>query len=104
MKLTRELNVRISFDIIDQFTWSLTPGPFGGFPDISKLGKPSDEIVNMFLEKVGLSSTAGSVFGKTGEGHIRLSYAMIEKKIILKAMEKLKNFVKELNYKKTREY
>lgn len=87
--LVRKLNE------IDGISCLNPKGAFYVFPDISKFGKSSDEIVDMFLEKVGLSSTAGSVFGNTGEGHIRLSYAMSGKKVISEAMEALNTFIED---------
>jgi len=50
-------------------------GAFYAFPDVSEAGKPSRQIVMELLETKGVCTTPGSVFGKFGEGHIRISYA-----------------------------
>lgn len=69
-------------------------GAFYAFPDFSALKKPSEEIVEKLLEEEGVCTTAGSVFGAHGEGHIRFSYAA-SLNVILEAMEKLRNFVEK---------
>jgi len=70
-------------------------GAFYAFPDFSALKKPSEEIVEKLLEEEGVCTTAGSIFGTHGEGHIRLSYAT-SLNVIIEAMEKLRNFVEKL--------
>ncbi len=69
-------------------------GAFYAFPDFSALKKPSEEIVEKLLEEEGVCTTAGSVFGTHGEGHIRFSYAT-SLNVIQEAMEKLRNFVEK---------
>jgi len=69
-------------------------GAFYAFPDFSALKKPSEEIVEKLLEEEGVCTTAGSVFGAHGEGHIRFSYAT-SLNVILEAMEKLRNFIEK---------
>jgi aminotransferase len=56
----------------------------------------SSKIVEELLKKEKVCSTAGSVFGSFGENHIRFSYAT-SVEIILKAMEKLREFVEKIN-------
>jgi len=73
----------------------LPKGAFYAFPDFSALKKPSEEIVEKLLEEEGVCTTAGSVFGAHGEGHIRLSYAT-SLNVILEATEKLRNFIEKL--------
>jgi len=67
-------------------------GAFYVFPRISKLGMSSFEVSMKLLEEEGVSTTPGSVFGKCGEGHIRLSYAT-SLEVIAEALEKIKSFV-----------
>ena len=50
-------------------------GAFYAFPDVSATGKPSRQVVMELLETKGVCVTPGSVFGRLGEGHIRISYA-----------------------------
>jgi aspartate/methionine/tyrosine aminotransferase len=67
-------------------------GAFYVFARISKLGMSSFEVSMKLLEEEGVSTTPGSVFGKCGEGHIRLSYAT-SLEVIAEALEKIKSFV-----------
>jgi aspartate/methionine/tyrosine aminotransferase len=70
-------------------------GAFYVFPDFSSFKKESEQITEGLLEKEGVCSTAGSVFGTFGEHHIRFSYAA-SLNTILEAMDRLKDFVKTL--------
>jgi len=67
-------------------------GAFYVFPDFSSLGIPSFEVSGRLLEEEGVCSTPGAVFGESGEGHIRLSYAS-GLETISGAMGKIKEFV-----------
>jgi aspartate/methionine/tyrosine aminotransferase len=66
-------------------------GAFYVFPDFSSLKMPSFEVCSRLLEEEGVSSTPGRVFGESGEGHIRLSYAT-SPKTISEAIRKIKEF------------
>jgi aspartate aminotransferase len=50
-------------------------GAFYVFPNITGLGRSSDEIANLLLNEGGVSLLAGTAFGRNGEGYLRLSYA-----------------------------
>jgi len=50
-------------------------GAFYIFPNITGTGKTSEEISNYLLEEAKIAVVPGSVFGKYGEGYIRISYA-----------------------------
>jgi len=50
-------------------------GAFYVFPNITGLGRSSDEIANILLNQAGVSLLAGTAFGRNGEGYLRLSYA-----------------------------
>ncbi len=67
-------------------------GAFYVFPDFSSLQMPSFEVCERLLEEEGVSSTPGSEFGESGEGHIRLSYAT-NLETIMEALRKIKEFV-----------
>ncbi len=69
-------------------------GAFYVFPRFSSLGMSSFNISMRLLEEEGVCSTPGSVFGKCGEGHIRLSYAT-SLETIIEAMGKIKGFVEK---------
>lgn len=73
---------------------AMPKGAFYVFPRFSDLNMSSFEISMKLLEEEGVSTTPGSVFGKCGEGHIRLSYAT-SLEIIVEAIEKIKAFVEK---------
>ena len=50
-------------------------GAFYLFPDISSFGKSSGELADWLIQEHGIATVAGSVFGKSGEGHLRLAYS-----------------------------
>jgi len=50
-------------------------GAFYVFPNISGLGRGSDDIENLLLEKYGVAALSGTSFGDYGEGYLRFSYA-----------------------------
>jgi len=67
-------------------------GAFYVFPDVSSLKMPSFEVCSRLLQEEGVSSTPGSEFGKSGEGHLRLSYAT-GLETISGAIRKIKEFI-----------
>ncbi len=67
-------------------------GAFYVFPNITGLGKTSDEVANWFLDEAGIALLPGTSFGKYGEGYLRLSYAnSIEN--IEKAIKKIRKIL-----------
>jgi len=69
-------------------------GAFYVFPDVSGLKMSSSEFSLRMLEEVGVSTTPGSVFGKCGEGHIRVSYAS-DIETISEGVKRIGEFVKK---------
>ncbi|MDW8048853.1 MAG: pyridoxal phosphate-dependent aminotransferase [Nitrososphaerota archaeon] len=67
-------------------------GAFYVFPDFSRLRIPSYELSNRLLLEEKVSTTPGIEFGKCGEGHIRLSYA-VGLDVIGEALKRIKEFV-----------
>ena len=50
-------------------------GAFYVFPNITKLGKSSQEVADYMLNDAGVACLSGTAFGAFGEGYIRFSYA-----------------------------
>lgn len=50
-------------------------GAFYAFPNISQTGLSAKEAQDLFLEKAGVATVAGTSFGAYGEGYLRFSYA-----------------------------
>ncbi|KPV65328.1 MAG: Aspartate aminotransferase [Candidatus Bathyarchaeota archaeon BA1] len=88
----RRANLVKKLNEISGISCAMPKGAFYAFPDLSILKMPSEEIADKLLVEEGVCSTAGSVFGRLGEGHIRLSYAA-SLQTILEAVERLKQFV-----------
>jgi aspartate/methionine/tyrosine aminotransferase len=54
-----------------------TPGgAFYAFPDIRSFGRPAEEFANWLVDHAGVVTVPGTAFGKGGEGHLRLCYAV----------------------------
>jgi aspartate/methionine/tyrosine aminotransferase len=64
-------------------------GAFYAFPNISKTGFTAKEIQDLFLEKAGVATIAGTSFGENGEGFVRFSYANSTDNI-LKAIDRIR--------------
>lgn len=50
-------------------------GAFYAFPNISGLGVSAEDFADRLLQDHGVATLAGTAFGPTGAGHLRLSYA-----------------------------
>ena len=50
-------------------------GAFYVFPNITGLGRSSNEVADLLLNEGGVALLSGTAFGKAGEGYLRLSYA-----------------------------
>jgi aspartate aminotransferase len=50
-------------------------GAFYAFPNITALGKTSDEVANDLMYEGHVALVSGTAFGAAGEGYIRISYA-----------------------------
>ena len=59
---------------IDGITCQLPGGAFYLFPNITKTGRPSQEMEEVLLQ-AGVASLSGTGFGSYGEGYLRFSYA-----------------------------
>ena len=70
-------------------------GAFYVFPDIRSTNMSSDEFCNKLLECEKVAVVSGRVFGKTGEGFVRISYCCSMEDLV-EAMNRLRRFVKGL--------
>ncbi len=60
---------------IDGLSCLCPKGAFYIFINIKKLGKPSADVAAFMLEKFKIALVPGDVFGETGEGYLRMSFA-----------------------------
>ena len=65
-------------------------GAFYAFPDIRGLGRSSQEVAELLLEKAHVVAIPSSAFGDNGEGFLRMAYANSEENIQL-ALERIRN-------------
>jgi aminotransferase len=70
-------------------------GAFYVFPSIEKTGLSSEEFAEQLLIKEQVAVVPGSVFGESGEGHVRCSYATSVQKLE-EAMRRIDRFLKTL--------
>lgn len=70
-------------------------GAFYAFPNIKALGMSSYDLALELIQKAGVLTIPGSVFGKQGEGYLRMSYATAEDKI-KEAIDRMKQFAGDL--------
>lgn len=62
--------------------------------DCRGLGLPQDELVDLFVNKAHLALNSGTMFGKQGEGFMRLNVAMPRAEL-MKALSRLKEAIKK---------
>ncbi|MEM3014205.1 MAG: pyridoxal phosphate-dependent aminotransferase [Candidatus Bathyarchaeia archaeon] len=96
-KMVQEYDRRRKFIVnqlnnIQGLSCSMPRGAFYVFPKIKELGISSLEFCSKLLEREGVSTTPGSVFGESGEGYVRMSYAT-SLETIREAVNKIKGFV-----------
>ena len=79
-------------------TCHMPGGAFYAFPSIESSGLSSQEFAEQLLKQEGVAVVPGDVFGESGEGHIRCSYASsIEK--LQEAIKRMKRFMDSLHSK-----
>jgi len=70
-------------------------GAFYLFPNISRVGLPSEDFANRLLDEAGVAALPGTAFGDYGEGYLRLSFANSLANIQA-ALERIESFVNKL--------
>lgn len=70
-------------------------GAFYAFPSIESTGLSSQEFAERLLKEKSVAVVPGDVFGESGEGHIRCSYATSMEEL-REAMKRIKEFVDAL--------
>lgn len=64
-----------SLNRIPGITCTLPESTFYAFPNVSALGMTSWDAARYLVEKHRVATVPGSIFGKRGEGHVRVSFA-----------------------------
>ncbi len=70
-------------------------GAFYAFPSIRHTGLGSVEFCRRLLEQESIAIVPGSAFGESGEGHVRMAYA-VSNRTIEKAIDGIGRFLKSL--------
>ena len=70
-------------------------GAFYVFPDISGTGLSGSELADKLLHEAGVCVLAGTAFGHTGTGHIRISYAN-SRENLAEALTRIRGLVETL--------
>ena len=70
-------------------------GSFYVFPNVTALGRPSQEIAGYLLDEAGVALLSGTAFGKFGEGYLRLSYAA-SRQTIEQALDRMRRALARL--------
>ncbi|MFQ6086717.1 MAG: pyridoxal phosphate-dependent aminotransferase, partial [Candidatus Bathyarchaeia archaeon] len=78
---------------ISGFRCAKPKGTFYLFPDIQGVGLPSAKLAELMLREAKVATIPGSAFGKSGEGHLRMSIA-ISRNDLLEAIKRIEDFVK----------
>jgi aminotransferase len=73
-------------------------GTFYVFPDIQGLGLPSADLAERMLREAKVAAIPGSAFGRSGEGHLRMSVA-VSKENLLEAVKRIRKFVASLGFR-----
>src|SRR4051812_14216552 len=76
-------------------TCHMPGGAFYAFPSIESTGLSSQEFAEQLLVQEGVAVVPGDVFGESGEGHIRCSYATSLQQL-QEAMKRIKRFTENI--------
>ncbi|MDD3656370.1 MAG: pyridoxal phosphate-dependent aminotransferase [Atribacterota bacterium] len=70
-------------------------GAFYAFPNITEIGKSSEELSMYLLEKCGVVTVPGNAFGQYGEGYLRFSFAT-SLEMIKQGVEKIRQGIEKM--------
>lgn len=75
---------------------ALPQGTIYAFPDIRGTGRTSQALADALLEQARVVVEAGSFYGATGEGHLRVCFGSVTNQEIDEAMDRLSRFFNSL--------
>jgi len=98
-KMVKSYRLRRNY-IVNSFnemglTCHMPGGAFYAFPSIESTGLSSQEFAERLLKEQSVAVVPGDVFGESGEGHIRCSYATSMEEL-REAMKRIKQFIDSL--------
>lgn len=80
---------------IKGFRCTTPRGAFYAFPNVSALGKTSEELARYLLDAANVAVLPGTAFGVHGEGYLRFSYAT-SLELITQALDRVESAVQKL--------
>jgi len=81
-------------DKIKNISYIKPKGAFYVFPDFSGFEKSDEILASRLLKEAGVVTAPGSGFGKTGEGHLRISYSVSYEQV-RKGCERIQEFLQK---------
>jgi len=88
----RRVLVLQELDRIKSLPYTKPKGAFYVFPDFSNFEKSDEIFATKLLKEAGVVTAPGSGFGKTGEGHLRISYSISHEQV-KEGMKRIKTFL-----------
>ena len=92
--LDKELKWEVKIPKAGMFLWAKIPNHLYSKTKTAN----SFDFCKILIEKTGVAFSAGSSFGKSGEGHVRISLIHDEKKMA-EAIKRIKNFIDSIDSK-----
>lgn len=81
---------------MEGITCHLPEGTIYAFPDFSALGLPSQEVAHELLQRAHVATEAGSFYGPSGEGHLRICFGSEPYDRLEEAMDRVEAVVADL--------
>lgn len=94
-KSKRDLVVR-RLNQMPGVTCAWPEGTIYAFPDISALGLPSQTFAERLMQEKGVVLEAGSFYGSSGEGHLRVCFGALSLAEIDEGMNRIADFIRDL--------
>jgi aspartate/methionine/tyrosine aminotransferase len=90
----RELAIR-ELSKLKAFSYIVPRGAFYVFPDFSRYERSDEKLALDILKQARVVTVPGSGFGKTGEGHLRISYSA-DYRQVEEGMRRIKHYLASL--------
>jgi aspartate/methionine/tyrosine aminotransferase len=98
-EMVREYNRRREFALheleqIGSVSCVRPKGAFYVFPNTSRLERSDEALASRLLKEAGVATAPGSGFGKSGQGHLRISYS-VSRQQLEDGMRRIKEFLED---------
>ncbi len=75
----------------------LPEGAIYAFPDLASYGKPSAQLATGLQREVHVATEAGSFYGASGEGHLRICFGSEPYERLEEAMDRVERYLEGLS-------